>query len=259
VGYKKLIRYGEFVEIYEYERPVVYNGRKRKSTQNTLGMQDISVCREDIERQKEQKTARRKANIRNSVLAFKRLVLANLGRDSKPLFVSLTYAGITSEIGQGRADFNAFAKNLRNRFGTQIRYICVPEWQKRGAIHFHALIWGLPLGLVASERSTRLVASLWGKGFVDLKETDGHAKIASYLSKYMAKAFLDERLINKKTYIASQNIKRPVVDKNPIMLMYNYGELLKLPDLSTALIDRETSYDTQWLGKANYKRYKLIK
>jgi len=257
MAYSKLIKSGDIIEIYEYERPVVYNGRKRGRIQDSLDLPSVSVCGSDFERQKEQKIARRKANIRNTVLAFKRLVLTNLGRDSKPLFVSLTYSSLVEEIGQGRKDFNAFAKNLRNRFGQQIRYICVPEWQKRGAIHFHTLIWGLPSGLVRTERRTRLVASLWGKGFVDIRETDGHAKIASYLSKYMSKVFTDERLLNKKAYIASQNIKRPLVDRNPIMLMYKYGGLLDIPDLSTARLAKEAEYMTQWLGKASYKRYEL--
>jgi len=258
MGYKKLIRYGEFVEIYEYEKPVLYNGRKRKGVQSTLGMSDVPLCREDIERLREQKAVRRKANVRNSVLAFKRLVLANLGRNSKPLFVSLTYAGLTSEIQQGREDFKSFVKNLTNRFGTQIRYICVPEWQKRGSIHFHALFWGLPTSLVRTERRTRLVASLWGQGFVDLRETDGHAKIASYLSKYMSKVFIDERLAGKKAYTTSRNIKRPIIDKNPIMLMYSQGGLLPdYPELSTATLEKESQYMTQWLGQANYRRLKL--
>lgn len=257
MGYKKLIRYGEIIETYEYERPILYHGRKGSRVQRTLGVPDVSLCREDIERQKEQKTARRKANVRNSVLAFKRLVLANLGRFDKPVFVSLTYASITSEINEAREDFKSFSKNLTRRFGSQIRYICVPEWQKRGSIHFHALVWGLPSGLVASERRTRLVAGFWGKGFVDLKETDGHAKIASYLSKYMSKVFIDDRLLGKKAYTASRNIKRPVVDKNPIMLMYNYGELLHLPDLSTAVLLQEKEYMTQWLGQAIYKRFQI--
>jgi len=259
MGYRKLIKYGEFIETYEYERPVVYNGRKGKRVQTTLGMQDIPVCREDTERLKEQKAIRRQANVRNSVLAFKRIVLANLGRFDCPIFISLTYAGITSEIGQGREDFKAFSKRLTDRFGNQIRYICVPEWQKRGAIHFHALFWGLPTTLVRTERRTRLVATLWGKGFVDLKETDGHAKIASYLSKYMSKVFVDERLAGKKAYTTSRNIKRPIIEKNPIMLIYNQGDLLPhYPDFSTAILEKEKQYMTQWLGQADYKRYKLI-
>jgi len=258
MGYTKVIISGKIVEIYEYERPVVYHGRKRGAVQNSLDLQDVPLCREDIERQKEQKTARRKANVRNSVLAFKRLVLANLGRDSRPIFVSLTYAGNTSDITEAREDFKTFSKGLTARYGKQIRYICVPEWQKRGAIHFHALFWGLPTTLVRAERRSRVVATLWGKGFVDLKETDGHAKIASYLSKYMSKVFIDERLAGKKAYTTSRNIIRPVVDRNPIMLMYHQGDLLTgYPELSTATLVKETEYMTQWLGKANYKRLQL--
>lgn len=256
-GYSKLIRYGDFVEIFRYERPIVHSGRKKKPVQEPLGMSSDSILREAIVVEEQQKKARRKSNIRHAVLAFKRLTLANLRVGNEPVLASLTYAGDTQEIGQGHQDFNAFARNLRSRFGKQVQYICVAEWQKRGALHFHALIWGLPHGVAASERHTRVVASLWGQGFVDLRKTDGHPKIASYLSKYMAKAFADPRLAGKKAYVASRGIKRPVVDRNPIMLMYHQRGLIDLPDLSTAELLQEKWYMTQWLGQAYYQRLKI--
>jgi len=176
----------------------------------------------------------------------------------------------------------AFGHRFRRKFGATAYWVAVPEFQKRGAVHFHVLIWGLPEEMSClfsgyyvdktgkkhakhacpsdrnCERTTRVLFSLWQKGFVDVIKTDGSPRLATYLSKYMSKVFIDDRLSGKKAYTCSRNIKRPVVEKNPIMLMYTYGDLLNLPDLSTALLEKEKQYMTQWLGQADYKRYKLI-
>jgi hypothetical protein len=76
--------------------------------------------------------------------------------------------------------------------------VAVSEFQKRGAIHFHALVWGIPPSVVKAERHTRLVASIWGQGFTDMIETDGNSRLASYFAKYMKKAYLDPRMLKKK-------------------------------------------------------------
>src|SRR5690606_27837965 len=100
---------------------------------------------------------------------------------------------------------------LRNKFGKAFSYIAVSEFQKRGAIHFHALFWGLPAEVFSQERQTRTIALIWKQGFVYMKETDGNDKLSSYLAKYMVKTFTDPRLKNKKAYLASRNIKRPKI------------------------------------------------
>lgn len=111
-------------------------------------------------------------------------------------------------------------------------------------------------GLAKTERRTRLVAQMWGQGFVDLVCTDGSHKISGYLSKYMSKTFVDSRLRGKKAFIASRNIKRPVVQKNAMVEPLFFGDLEDIPDLSTALLLKERHYDTVWLGRGRYRLYK---
>ncbi|HEV7423767.1 MAG TPA: hypothetical protein VGO21_01100, partial [Candidatus Paceibacterota bacterium] len=130
--------------------------------------------------------------------------------------------------------------------------ICVPEFQKRGAVHFHALFWGLPEEIFLQERKTRMLAGFWAKGFVYLKETDGNEKLSFYLSKYMAKAFIDPRLKNQKCYVASRNIQRPkvIVGASPLWpILEDYGIT------GEPLVDRE--YDTKYLGKGRYRLFKI--
>jgi len=257
VGYIKTIAYGDIVEIYSYAKDVSVRPRKgRKKFRSSYGDSDLDTALTDRVRSPEQEQKKRQDNARRSAMVFRRLVSANLGEQDCPLLVSLTYAENFTDIGLAHKDFNLFARSLRAKYGKTIRYIAVPEFQKRGALHFHALFWGLDsLGLASSERRTRMVAGLWGKGFVDLVATDGNHKISGYLSKYMAKAFTDPRFLGKKAYIASRNIKRPIVEKNAFLQPLFHGGLQDIPDLSTADLLKDVEYDTVWLGRGRYRLY----
>jgi len=260
VGYIKTISYGNVVEIYQYDKDVSVRPRKgRKKFRRAHFDADLDSHVENSVRSAEQRQAKRKDNARRSAMVFRRLVSANLGESQAPLLVSLTYAENFEDIGLAHKDFSLFARSIRNKFGQSVRFIAVPEFQKRGAVHFHALFWGLDtLGLAETERRTRLFAGLWGKGFVDLVATDGNHKIAGYLSKYMAKAFLDSRLKGKKAYTASRNIVRPVVEKGAFLEPLFHGGLEGVPDLSTADLLKDVSYDTVWLGRGRYRLYQTI-
>jgi len=264
MGYNKVIKYANFVEVYQYEEDIRPVRRKSRKSKDTSRLNVLADDREDSVLRSEQITPKRPDNARHASLGFRRLVSANLEKSDYPVLASFTYAENVTEIERGRKDFSTFGRNARHRFGDNFKWICVPEFQKRGAIHFHALLWGLPFGVVAEERHTRLVAGLWKKGFVDLVQTDGNEKLSGYLSKYMSKTFLDVRLKGKKAYSTSHNVKRPVIEKNAIMLPYyvnsQFGiELPEYPELSTAQLLREKTYDTKMLGKGTYRKYLITK
>jgi len=226
MSYKKAIIYSNILELYEYERDITRFGRDRGKVQDTVHVQDLADDRDVSSGEREEAwKGKRQDNKRRAVLAFRRLVLANMAQSSPPLFVTFTYASLQKSISQGYCDFKTCIRNLRALFGKKFRYIVVPEFQKRGAVHFHALFWGLPENLSQTERETRLVALQWGKGYVDVYQTDGNEKLASYLSKYMSKNHMDYRLVGQKTYRASKNVFRPIVDKNAMLihLEYVYG------------------------------------
>jgi len=260
MGYTKVITYGNIAEVYVYEKYPTSVGRKRKGGVSDVldTASDVSCVADDREKPQaslKQPRPRQKGHARSAVMAFRRLVGANLGASTRPVFASFTYRENMEDIGRARKDWNAFAKSAKARYGDSFSYICVPEFQRRGAVHFHALIWGISEAEVIAERSTRVVAALWGQGYIDLVMTDGSQKLATYLSKYMAKNFMDSRLFGRKLYIASRNIQRPIIDKMAVLGQYFHGGLEGVPDLSTGEVLRESEYQTQWLGRANYKRY----
>jgi len=253
MGYTKIIKYSNILEIYQYAENPRSNGRKPSNNENPLGDQVLVVPRKNDPSQEAISLQKKRTdNARRLSMAFRRIISANLEESVNPVFASLTYAEHITDPREGRKDFNAFARTLRYRFGGQIRYIAVPEFQKSGRLHFHALLWGLPTGMVESERSTRLVASLWQQGFADIKETDGNLKLSAYLSKYMAKAFDDPRLFAKKAYICSRNVLRPVVEKRAIVIATIYEH-----ELSTVTPVLERTFLTQWMGEGRFRLFDL--
>ena len=252
MGYNKFIRYGNIIETFTYERPLpILEGARRKNTRHARipgATDDASAIQRSAEFE-----GKRKDNANRASMVFRQLVLANLTGTEYPLLLTATYRDNQEDLRIGYRDFGAFIQALRHRFGKEWRYIAVPEFQKRGAVHFHALIWGLPKNIFEEERSTRLFAGLWKHGFIYLKMTDRNEKLSSYLTKYMAKSFVDRRLMNQKAYVCSRNLLRPEIQGG----ISNFGMSVLLDEFGVTLPEIDNSYDTHWLGKARHRIYKL--
>jgi len=259
-----VLYYADVVEVTRYERRPEPRNHKRRGSRNAddvgggIALQQLSFDGEVVERQEERKTVRSEDDARRAVLVFRRLAYTNIKGLGNPVLASFTYKENMVDFDTAREDWRAFAKRATTAFGSSFRYICVTEFQERGAIHYHALLWGIPQSVIASERYTRLVASLWGKGFTDLRQTDGSTKLATYLSKYTSKTFSDIRLSGRRAYTTSRDILRPVLDRGAVLAMYFQGDLQGVPDLSTGVVAYESEYDTLSLGRANYKKYLIL-
>ncbi|MEI7709124.1 MAG: hypothetical protein WCI76_00215 [bacterium] len=256
MGYSKTIISGNNLERTDYEKDVISLGRSTGNRKTTPATENMGTSGKDTLSERDSATTlgKRRDNAQRSSVAFRRIVASNLGGLTRPLLVTLTYRDNFTDLKGSYKHFSSFIQSLRYKFGKDFKYISVPEFQKRGAVHFHALFWGLPEGIFLQERKTRTLAELWARGFVYLKETDGNEKLSFYLSKYMAKAFIDPRLKNQKCYVASRNIQRPtvIVGASPLwVILEDYG----ITD--EPLIDRE--YPTKYLGKGRYRLFKIPK
>ena len=251
MGYKKLIVFGNNAELYEYEKNLGIHRSNRGKRKSNDDLPDMVVGGETA--LQERRLGKRKDNSQRASMAFRRLVLSNLDGVERPLLITLTHAENLTDLRQGYKNYTSFIQALRYKYGKLFRYISVPEFQKRGAVHFHALFWGLPFELFLSERKTRTLATIWGKGFVYLKETDGNEKLSFYLSKYMAKAFMDIRLKNQKAYVASRNCLRPYVVggiENVSWLIDDYLGT-DIPEIN------EKRFSTAWLGECRFRHFHL--
>jgi len=250
MGYNKAIAYGTYFELYEYEKERISVGtRTPRARKVDTRDKDLVTSGQDLLDVKT--TGKRLDNARRLRKTFRILVAANLSPIAPPLLVTLTYRDNQTELDTAYRHQTLFFQRLRYLFGKDFRFISVPEFQKRGAVHFHALVWGLSEEVFLQERTTRTIAEAWGHGFVFMKMTDGDEKLSFYLSKYMVKAVQDPRLNGKKSYVSSRNLLRPRIISgfSPIWPVLEDWVGVDNSPLQT----RE--YQTKWLGKAIYKKY----
>ena len=122
-------------------------------------------------------------------------------------------------------------------------YLAVPEFQKRGAVHYH-LLCDLPFVEVAE------LQEAWGQGFVKINKIDNVNNVGAYVSKYLGKE-MDERSFGKKKFFCSRNLKKPV-------------ELIKYPaiDFFESYVSEltpifEKIFYSDYAGKIEYSAYTL--
>lgn len=233
MAHTKIIQSGTQVEIYQYERDAPQKVTRKKSRRAN--------------------SRRRTRSVQRSRLTFFRLVRANVSAEARPALVTLTMREVCT-LGQAWKCFTAFALRVRKKRKSNFAFIAVPEFQKRGAVHFHVLVWGLSDVEIARERDSRAVAQQWGHGYVDIRPTDGSEKLAGYLAKYMFKAMWDERLLGNKAFSGSRNLVRPVSLNSPVQVdeaQKQWGIGVDNPVLT------EKEYPTKWMGKCVYKVYSI--
>jgi len=239
--YLRLVESGDQLEVYEYATSSEFIGgftgkkRAKRSRSNDSSLR-----------------YRRADNVRRLKRDFTRLVRANLAGASSPALFTLTMFEVVGVREAYRA-FTVFNRNLARLAKRDFRYVAVPEFQKRGAVHFHALVWNVPDEWVKNERNTRRIQNVWQRGFVDCVPTDGSSRLAGYLAKYMSKAMQDERLVGQKAYTATRNVLRPMLFKAQEEFD-DVSEYFLDGYLSTPLQDLH--FETQWLGKGRYRLYK---
>lgn len=149
-----------------------------------------------------------------------RLVMANYSEFTT--FITLTFAENLTNIKKANAVFNDWVGNLKKRLKSDFKYIAVPEFQKRGAIHYHlltnidynsfSLLSKDELRLYSPTSRTwevgRSVLS-WKQGYSLAKDiTSDEYDLIGYMAKYMLKDF-DNRLFAHRRYLYSQNLEKP--------------------------------------------------
>lgn len=140
--------------------------------------------------------------LKKSQYRSKRIVYQKILTLQADTLLTLTYRDNQEDLDLAWAHFSAFSRLMKKRY-KHWSYVCVPEKQERGAIHFHLAIKGY--------FHWNTVRRFWkeaigGEGNVDFKKRTGSKvgyvtdprKIARYLSKYLTKQ--DMVGFNKKRY-----------------------------------------------------------
>ena len=158
--YKKIICSRDFAYIYEFDKG--YLKGYENNDADTGRKSDYKS--ENYEEHRKQVLQRSKKNLR-------RLINANVGQYGKEFtakFLTLTFKDNVKDLDKANYEFEKFIKRLNYHcFGTKkanLKYTCVVEFQKRGAIHYHVIIYNMPY-VKAND-----VANVWGNGFIKINK-----------------------------------------------------------------------------------------
>lgn len=199
------VSYGNFEELFIYEKPFFYNHSPITKTKNDTRINDT----------------RRADNLYSAREKINRLVLGNTDWNyCAPRFITFTFAENITSLKEANIYWQQFVRKFKERFG-QRKYLVVVEFQKRGAVHYHALFFDLKFKKGIRDE----IATLWGKGFIKFKSAKKIGSIEHlglYLAKYLQKDIIDVRLMGEKAFFTSKNLIQPIVirDENTC---YNVG------------------------------------
>jgi hypothetical protein len=122
-------------------------------------------------------------------------------------FITLTFAENLSDLQDCNKKFKAFIRKLKSVY-PDLKYIAVPEFQKRGAVHYHLLS---NIGYTEN----KALADIWGHGFVRINNINKVKNVGLYVSKYIGKDLKDERYFNNKKYFCSRKLNKPEIFYSP--------------------------------------------
>jgi len=129
-----------------------------------------------------------------------------------------------NNIGQANRLFNIWVTQIRRKYPNFV-YICVPEYQKRGAVHYH-LLSNLRCGVEIPAREPIQTYNtqkkryynleyydipFWNYGYstaFDIKKTDDNFNLALYITKYLYKD-IDNRLFGRQKVLRSKDLRKP--------------------------------------------------
>ncbi len=241
----KLVQCGEFVQLYLLNN---YKLKKEKQDNYDLELKKIKINKmfeNDCKKSKENNLVEsiEEKNIIRSKLQCQRLAKANIN-DWKT-FITLTFAENITDLDSANKRFRYFVDKVQ-RIKKDFKYLCITEFQKRGAIHYHLLcniaISDTTLIYRQEDNKKFLHVKYWLDGFTSVEPIENDTKkIIGYISKYMTKD-IDNRLFNHRRYFHSRNLKKPL--ENYINLE-NHKELSFLQKI---IQDKELIYQNDYIN-----------
>jgi len=217
------------LELYHYELPIYW------------GFQNISIKNRQIDLNKE----RTQLSINRARQKLYKIILSNINEKQKykNLFLTLTFKKNITDIKEANYEYKKFIQRFYTKYG-KYKYVTVIEFQKRGAVHYHTLLFNVPY-----IKDLHLkIKKIWKNGMTEIKPIQDIKNISAYVSKYIRKGFFDKRLSHNKAYFCSRNCTYPQIIKKDI---YKHipSDIIKLS---------VSSYPSNRKGQITKTLYKLI-
>lgn len=254
------------IEFSEYSKSLLYKDPSYEACEEIqsfkgevdFNFSSTSLIKKDVEEKKDNKKEIRKNNLNRSFMLLTDLVLSN--RSNLKTFITLTFKDNIKDLTYANKTFNNYCKAVRKHY-PDFMYIGVPEFQKRGAVHYHILT-NLSLDACKAFRlqdneENKYDAIQWSHGFssvFDLSMTDEKFNISAYMGKYFFKD-IDNRLFGRQKVLRSQNCKKPIISRLR-KLSDEYDELISKVSNMQLISDKTVISKSYEVMSINYKIFK---
>lgn len=233
----KVVVSGKHVEVYKYKKQVWREFEKKnfedekpqKEPKQLNAFEQIAIMK-----QKQQYSVNRTRT------EIRRLINSN---PQLTKFMTLTFAKNITDLKEANYIFNQFIKRMNYKY-PDFKYLAIPEFQQRGAVHYH-LLCEMPF------IHFREITEIWGQGNIDIKTLNNVDNIGAYVCKYLSKDMFDERTFAKKKFFRSQTLLEPV----EILGYWAMKFVEKLCSVLTPVFEK--TFESEWVGEVEYKSYKL--
>lgn len=249
--YKKIVYSGDIVEVYEYDKGYLKGYELTDSEKGKVGRLKGEKSN-NYEEHREQVLQRAKKNLR-------RLINANVGqygKEFKAKFLTLTFKDNVKDLDKANYEFKKFIQRLNYYcFGKKkanLKYTCVVEFQDRGAVHYHVIIYNMPY-VKAND-----ISNVWGNGFIKINNIDDIDNVGAYVGEYLGQVEKeqgknDDRLQGRKTYFSSRGLLKPIEITDKKIVETVAAALLK------ECLTYSAIFENEHLGNISYKQYNLKK
>lgn len=243
----KVVISGDIVEFYEYENGYD-KGYTLSSHERLKRGRKKDFKSDDYEENRDKVLKRARRDLR-------RLINSNFGAwgdDCTTKFVTLTFKENVTDLKMANYEFKKFINRLNyslyNSKKAILKYSVVPEFQKRGAVHYHVVFYNLPF------LKADLVSEIWGNGFIKINKIDNVDNLGAYVCKYMTKDNTDVRLEGSKCYFNSRGLFKPfeLDDSEDKKIIESLGDSLLHEQLRYS-----SEFENLYTGKISYKQYNL--
>lgn len=231
---------GGIIEIYEYSEGYA-KGYKDKFHVSGRRKDYVSP---NYSENREKTLQRARTNLRRTINSN-----ANQYGKITSKFLTLTFAGNEQDLGYANGEFTKFIKRLNYYIFKSkrsiLKYSAVVEFQDRGAIHYHIVVYNMPYVAAAK------INSLWSHGNINVKMIEHIDNIGSYLCKYMTKENDNPLLQGKKCYFNSRGLKKPIelTDKKEVKAL--------LKSLPLIHLKFKTNFFNEHLGDVSYYQFNI--
>lgn len=233
----KVVVSGKHVEVYKYKKQV-WREFEKKNFEDEKPQKEPKQLNAfeqmEIMKQKQQYSVNRTRT------EIRRLINSN---PQLTKFMTLTFAKNITDLKEANYIFNQFIKSMNYKY-PDFKYLAIPEFQQRGAVHYH-LLCEMPF------IHFREIAEIWGQGNIDIRTLNDVDNIGAYVCKYLSKDMFDERTFGKKKFFRSQSLSEPIE-------LLGYWAMKFVERVCFALKPVfENKFESEWVGEVEYQAYKL--